>query len=305
MSTTTAATTVNLIMAVEQFRNLTKQKSIIQWLQDSTGDQKQQQFTQLWRDGQDGGSISFVDVFKYYKGLPHQQAALRWLQENSQPQTLTEFFRRWNEVKASKIDRAAFFTKFGVSQSKQHKYDVIFDYWEDSPYDDLRWLAYALATAYHETGSRMEPVREGFAETDEEAIAAVRKWCQQQGIPDYAKVDPVTGKSYFGRGLVQITHADNYKKLGQALGMGMALYYNPSLALDPEISVKIMFKGMVDGLFRSPHKLSRFFNSSTTDWFNARGIINGDKNYTPDWANGQAIGALIADYAKDFYRCLQ
>ena len=37
--------------------------------------------------------------------------------------------------------------------------------------DDLRFLAYMLATAHHETGGRMRPVRETFAATDEAAIA--------------------------------------------------------------------------------------------------------------------------------------
>src|SRR6476620_10360231 len=42
-------------------------------------------------------------------------------------------------------------------------------------------LAYALATAYHETGRKMVPVREGFASSDEGAIRAVAALARKRG----------------------------------------------------------------------------------------------------------------------------
>ncbi|WP_409526887.1 hypothetical protein [Rhizobium sp. G21] len=38
--------------------------------------------------------------------------------------------------------------------------DAILDAWDEQGLSDARWLAYMLATAYHETGRRMEPVEE-------------------------------------------------------------------------------------------------------------------------------------------------
>ena len=39
--------------------------------------------------------------------------------------------------------------------------NYILDTWEDAPpSDDLRWLAYALATTYHETAATMLPIAE-------------------------------------------------------------------------------------------------------------------------------------------------
>lgn len=304
MPSQTVSTPLDLLTAVKTFRNLAKQVEVIHWFQASTGEQKQQNFAQRWRNSTENSAIDFVDVFKYYTGDAHQDLALQWLQENSQPATLTEFLRRWNQASVTKIDRTVFFNKFSVAKADQPHYEIVFDYWEASPYTDRRWLAYALATAYHETGKEMRPLREGFASTDEKAIDAVTRYCQRVGRSNYALPDPVTGKSYFGRGLVQITFADNYKRVGQAIGMGLELYQNPTLALDPLVSVKIMIRGMADGLFTS-HKLADFFNDSKTDWFNARDIINGDKNLMPEWANGARIGDLIASYAKKFYACLQ
>jgi len=207
-----------------------------------------------------------------------------------------------------KIDRAKFFEKYRetfkpiLSGEQVSTFDAIFEYWDNSQYTDLRWLAYAMATAYHETGGRMIPVREGFAKSDEGSIKAVRKLFETRRITtDYSKPH-ANGKSYFGRGLVQITHGDNYKRLGKALGMGDDLYNDPNLTLKEEIAVKLLFAGMVDDLYRPGHKLSVYFNSSKEDWFNAREIINGDRDIE---SGGQKIGQLVADYGRKFYQCCQ
>lgn len=48
--------------------------------------------------------------------------------------------------------------------------NAILSEWEARGLLDKRWLAYMLATAFHETGSRMQPVRETFASSDAQAI---------------------------------------------------------------------------------------------------------------------------------------
>ena len=77
------------------------------------------------------------------------------------------------------IDRAIFFR--GVRQTlfsgllRQHQVEgmtALLDLWEARlPASDPRWLAYMLATAHHETGATMQPVRETFAASDDRAIA--------------------------------------------------------------------------------------------------------------------------------------
>lgn len=198
------------------------------------------------------------------------------------------------------IDRKAFYDKYRtlfhsrLTQTQVNGYEAIFDYWDSSNLTDLRWLAYVLATAYHETGELIEPVREGFTKTDAGAITAVTNLLDRGIISfNYALPDPENGKSYFGRGLVQLTFADNYKRLGQALGIGTALYDNPSLVLELQMSVKILFKGMIDGLFAAPHNLAKYFNTTTEDWEEARRIVN-----VKDKAD------LIAGYGRTFLKTL-
>ena len=196
-----------------------------------------------------------------------------------------------------KINRAEFFKKYRenfnpeLTRQQVSGYDAIFDYWESSPLNDLRWLAYALATAYHETGKIMYPVREGFCSTDAGAIQAVTKLFEKGKIQrNYAIPHLNNGNSYYGRGLVQITHGDNYSRIGNIIGH--PLFEKPDLALNLIISVKIMFVGMSDGLFTGK-RFRDYFTDTKTDWLGARRIINGtDKK------------ELIADYAKKFFACL-
>lgn len=191
-----------------------------------------------------------------------------------------------------KVDRAKFFTTFEsqfgrkLNKSQTQGYNAIFDYWDKSNLTDSRWLAYVLATAFHETGEDMQPVREAFASSDQEAINILINDGYDYALPE------ANGKSYFGRGLVQITWGYNYKRLGQALGIGSQLYDNPSLALDLDIAVKLLFVGSVDGLYTGDSLRKHFFEDRT-DWFNARRIINGS-----DKAD------LIKGYGQKFFKCL-
>jgi len=132
---------------------------------------------------------------------------------------------------------------------------------------DVRWLAYILATVFHETGARMQPVREGFATSDASARRILKRY-------PYAQPNTITGHAYYGRGHVQLTHAKNYSAVGQALGMGDQLYFNPDLALDPETSIRILFLGMTNGLYTGK-KLADYFHGATADPVGARRIVNG------------------------------
>ncbi|MEN9613440.1 MAG: hypothetical protein RLZZ628_4254 [Bacteroidota bacterium] len=166
------------------------------------------------------------------------------------------------------IDRNFFMSNLGALTPQQiASLNLIFDYWEN-PVDlpgvaltDLRWLAYIFATLYGETGIGVEK------------WMPIEEYGKGKGR-EYGKPDPVTGKIYYGRGYVQITWATNYKRLGTRLGLGMSLYNNPELALDPKTAVRILFVGMVEGLF-TDLKLSNYFNAKTEDYNNAREIING------------------------------
>lgn len=154
--------------------------------------------------------------------------------------------------------------------------------------------AYILATAFHETGSKMAPVREGFADTDERAIEVVTKLTRRRKIRNYAKVDPVTGKSYFGRGLVQLTHKRNYDRAGKELGVD--LVGNPGLALDMTTSARILVRGMRGGWFTgvSLDDVSEP-ETSAPDFTNDRKVVNGSDRAVQIAGYADVFHAALAD----------
>lgn len=144
-----------------------------------------------------------------------------------------------------------------LSESSQKGLVDLLTYIEaDEHVSDGRWIAYMLATTFHETAGTFLPIAE---------------YGKGEG-KKYGQPDPVTKKVYFGRGWVQLTWAGNYKTIGKILGVD--LYNNPDLAMEPDIAYKIMSHGMRNGIFTGA-ALKRFFNDDVTDWVNARKIING------------------------------
>lgn len=175
-------------------------------------------------------------------------------------------------------------------QNQKDGLDAILVEWEArKPKGDLRWLAYMLATAFHETNQQMQPVREAYWVKNAEA------W-RKAHLAYYP---------YYGRGYVQLTHFGNYKKAGDVVGQD--LVSDPDKALDARIAAIVMFVGMEEGWFRGDakrHNLQRYFSAKVDDAVGARAIING-KEYK-EVAGGQVLlGAIIAQYHDAFLDALK
>lgn len=159
-----------------------------------------------------------------------------------------------------------------LSQSQVDSLNAILKECSEANICDNRFVAYILATALHEVGYSLQPVREGFATTTQGAINHVTRMFNKGQISKNYALPEKNGKSYFGRGFVQLTWGFNYKNAGDKLKID--LYNNPDLALDKEIAAKILVRGSLEGWFTG-RKLADYFNEKTTDWVNARRIING------------------------------
>jgi hypothetical protein len=118
-----AIASLDFINVAKAFCNKPPQIKLIQWLQSSTGAQKQAEFALMWRDGQSGGAIDLVKVFQSYQGLPHQNAALRWLQANSQPKTLEGFAKMWSDWHRSTTKNQELRLKTPYFQQVDNKYE--------------------------------------------------------------------------------------------------------------------------------------------------------------------------------------
>ncbi|NEK37170.1 hypothetical protein [Rhizobium leguminosarum] len=198
------------------------------------------------------------------------------------------------------MDRAFFFDtvrhglfKGNLTQPQVVGITAILDAWEERFADaDRRWLAYILATAYHETAYTMQPVRETLAESDvraveilETAFAAGRlSWVKTP----YWRPDE-DGRSWLGRGLVQLTHKRNYEAMSVLTGID--LIDDPDRAMEMDAAVTILIEGMLQGSFTG-HRLADHLNETTADWVNARRIVNGT-----DRAEKLAAYAMVFDAA--------
>lgn len=129
-------------------------------------------------------------------------------------------------------------------------------------------LAYVLATAYHETAHTMKPVKEAY-------------WLSEDWRKKNLRYYP-----WYGRGFVQLTWEDNYKKAGEKLNEDLTT--DPDRVMEPQVSAEILVIGSRDGWFTGK-KLSDYITLQKSDFVNARRIINAmDK------------ADLIAGYAKDY-----
>jgi hypothetical protein len=135
----------------------------------------------------------------------------------------------------------------------------------DPALTDLRWAAYMLATVKHECADRWQPI-------EEYGRGANRPYGTAIQVEDRA--GNVYTNRYYGRGYVQLTWADNYDRVGQAIGLGEQLKIRPELALSRDIAYDIMSYGMTHGIFTGK-RLAKYIAGAIADYEGARRIING------------------------------
>lgn len=120
----------------------------------------------------------------------------------------------------------------------------------------LQQAAYILATIYHETGKKMRPVREiRQNKTDTERRKRIRRL-----------QDRYWYSGFYGRGYIQITWEDNYRKFG--------IDDDPERAMEPETAFRIAYVGMKTGMFTGLG-LNDYIHSNKKDYYGARKIVNG------------------------------
>ena len=196
------------------------------------------------------------------------------------------------------IDRKTFFNGIlqkpfdgKLNQGQVSGTTAILDEWERRKLTDYRHLAYMLATAKWETDHTMQPIREkgsvAYLTKNYDPLGARAALAKRNG-----NTSPGDGPKYCGRGYVQLTWKNNYatmSRLLKAAGIAVDMVADPDAAMRPDIAAFVLFEGMARGTFTGK-KLSDYFNTRTTDWINARRIINGTDK-----------AAEIADIAKSFY----
>lgn len=180
-----------------------------------------------------------------------------------------------------RFDRKQFFKGFRerldstIEQEQVDGLEFLLGQFEgDARWSDVRHVAYALATIFHETAASFQPVEEGYY------LGSKAKAFQKK-----LRYFP-----YFGRGYVQLTWKKNYEVAGQTLRLD--LVDHPELALQPVNAFSILTEGLFRGWFGG--RLTTYINSKKTDYVGARRCVNV-----------QDKAGLIAGYAKQFENILR
>lgn len=207
------------------------------------------------------------------------------------------------------MDRARFFSAvrlslFGgkLTTSQVKGMEGILDAFAQVGDGRAKTLGYGMATAFHETGKGMVPMREGCWRnppgTDAQARAAVGALARKLGAGSaparYVKPLPPYGHVYYGRGLPQLTWGDNYK--ASSADAGVDLFAEPDAMLDPRISARVLIRGIQDGRWNGlrlgiAHYLP---DAGPDDLQGARRTVN----VTDKWE-------LIAGYHRKFLAALE
>ncbi|MGB5596056.1 MAG: hypothetical protein WBM62_18760 [Crocosphaera sp.] len=213
------------------------------------------------------------------------------------------------------MDRAVFYDDvrsdiFGgrLTQEQVDGMEAILNFWENPPVQptgqfkvnwDIRsigWLAYMLATTFHETARTMQPI------TEYGSFEYFRRYCNRADLGNGPANggQPDDGPRFRGRGYVQLTGRRNYTAMTpivRGFYPGSPDFtQNPEAVKDDRYAAVIMFYGMFNGIFTGK-ALKNYIGDpdkgQMVNYFQARRVINGlDK------------AGLIEGYAKEFEQAL-
>lgn len=174
-------------------------------------------------------------------------------------------------------DAQAFFgaVKLVTGRLSQPQVDTINAVLQAAKHWPLPWVAYALATAWHE--ARLIPQREWGRGKGRRYGRPGARMTPNPALPTYAPNVP------YGRGLVQITWVENYEWLDKATSdAGLippgALLQDFDLALRPDIAVLALLTGMEEGRYNPKGKGIRAYIpnrlATRADYVAARWLVN-------------------------------
>ena len=125
-------------------------------------------------------------------------------------------------------------------------------------------MAYILATAYWESAKTMQPVKEAFWKDEDWRRLNLRYY------------------PWYGRGLIQTTWEDNYRKIAVAMGLRPTIFTdNPNLLLDWKYAIPALFVGMEKGIYTGKDLddyidlLDEDDTKDYAEYVAARRIVNG------------------------------
>lgn len=252
------------------------------------------------------GFISWIeDQDERYADLPRRLAGLREIYNSEpvteeQPKEVADFDPHTFFHGPHGIRNALFQPKISASAVAGCE-RIVSAFGRFAPDGTVEQLAYVLATAYHETGRRMQPVREAYGRNDQETKQRLQR-AFDAGKLVHVKT-PYWDDGWYGRGLVQLTHQRNYAgPLRDHVKdrFGLDILDEPDLLITNfEISAYILIEGMIRGdtgvADFTSDALEDHVNHDQVDYEKARRVVNpGDlSSYRPIAAYAAAFEAAL------------
>jgi putative chitinase len=180
------------------------------------------------------------------------------------------------------FDHRRFFTDFSLrtgltlTPERRNAIDFLLTKFEsDAGFTMLRELAYVLATIRWETAHTFMPIKE-------------KRFNRNTNPREWEKQDRYWRTGFYGRGYVQITWEENYRKAGRNLaGTRLVIertpvvvnaetfVQNPNYVLNQEAAYAICSGGMRQGWFTGKKLGDFILEGKPPDYVGARRVING------------------------------
>ena len=182
---------------------------------------------------------------------------------------------QWKDFDIDTIISEINSTEYGASGFSESLRETLNYIKKDASITDVRWASYLLGTAFAESNYSLQRWEadyvcglRGKAYSSNGPCSSALSYFRSEkgGKKNYYDLGVAkNGLPYFGRGLIQLTGKDNYKKFGDIIGED--LFNNPDLALDNKVSYKVAVAYM--------NKRGVFNHVSNGDLRTARKRVNG------------------------------
>lgn len=181
------------------------------------------------------------------------------------------------------MNRAAFYNclrhKVNLTTQNVFGMEKVLDYAEAHHTEETD-LPYIIATAWWESSATMHPVVEAF-------------WMSESWRKQHLRYYP-----WYGRGLIQVTWEDNYKKMWKELGKEGPVH--PEAFLDWETAIPALFVGMEKGIYTGKALDDYIDDVDESDPEDLREMIAARRI-----VNVQDRAATIGKLGLTFERCLK
>lgn len=202
----------------------------------------------------------------------------------------------------AKLEPDRLFVPERLQRRQRDAFDQILRLWNETPaMQNPRWLAYMLAVVEQETGG--VPFREGGCLSEKCSIRTLEKLEQtlhSSAIQQVLKPDE-KGRRYYGRGFLQLSSAQNYRRVSTVTGL--PVLEEPDLLLMPEVSARVLFAWMTDPRLSPNRTLDRFTTEDDFDVETAFETYRGGRLAKDNPLVARLRARVVKSYER-FYACL-